>query len=1659
VKKFFIILGLSLLLAFSTFGESESESSQILLTGASGSNVDIDGNEQFDALTDGLLVLRSMFGLTGTSLISGSIAGDATYTDATDIESRITGLGNRLDIDDNGNIDALTDGLIVLRYLFGLTGDTLVKGVVAADANRVSAAEIEAHMAVLTSLDTEPPVITSSANYTAAENQTTIGTATATDANSASISFTVSGFDLEITSDGVLSFATAPDYETKSTYTAVITATDGTNLTTQSITVNVTDVDDVAPAFSSSATLSGAENQTAIGTVTATDVDTDNSAITFTVSGSELSLTSAGVLTFASAPDYETKTSYTATVTATDGTNSTTQSITVNVSDVDDVAPAFSSSATFNAAENQTAIGTVAATDVDTSDSSISFTVSGSELSITSAGVLTFASAPDYETKTSYTATVTATDGANSATQSITVNVTNLNDNSPAFTSSATFSAAENQTSIGTVTATDGDAGDSVTFTVSGSELLITSAGVLTFASAPDYETTTSYTATVTATDGANSATQSITVNVTNLNDNSPAFTSSATFSAAENQTSIGTVTATDGDASDSVTFTVSGSELSITSAGVLTFASAPDYETKTSYTATVTATDGTNSTTQSITVSVTNLNDNSPVFTSSASLSANENQTTIGTVAASDADGNTLSYSISGTDASSMGINSSSGALTFNSAPDYETKSSYSVIAAASDGTNSTTQNITVSVVDVNEAPAFTSSATFSANEKQTSIGTVTATDVESNTLSYSVTGTDASAITINSSTGVLTFNTGPDYETKSSYSVTVAVTDGVSSTTQAITISINETEFEVGGTAYSSKYYVMDGDILNTDYVTNDNSNNLIAGAQAIQNPTLVSGYTGHSGDAYDLYVVSTSANMYANLDVVDYASGSKDLDLRIYNSDGSNRSYTYVSGSTEANETINLPSSGTYLIQVAAVTGQSSYLLSVGQRLTQSSLTSGDSEFVPNEILSYIPFTETLPVKIKNQQIENLQNKARLKSFTSLQLPMSTLESTPALRKINSSFLINSFRLQIEGLANDELEISEKQKLYLSHWKAIQKLKEINPLANYELNYVVKQMATFSADPYYAYQWNLKQINLEAALNAIGQEVKNIAVAVIDSGSPTVNSAAWNSTNFISGGYDFVKNTSNGDGNGIDNDPTDPDASLSSGNSHGTHVATTIGMKNNGAYFNGMAVKVLPLRVFPTKAAGQTGVNGTMFDLKQAVLYAAGLTNDSGTVAPTTTPIKVINLSLTGGGVETCDVYADVVAQGITVVAASGNNALESPGYINYPASCNNVISVGATNSLDARAAYSQFNSGVDIAAPGGQAGMDADGNSVDDTVLAWARNSNYAGLQGTSMASPHIAGGIALMYSIDSDMTPAKVNTYLQAGYLTDDIGASGPDTSFGYGRLNLAKAVENTLVQLGDSSTTFFASNTSYANFGSATTQINITISKVGNASLSVSSLSADDGTGFSYTSSVDSNGAGTYTIYLNRGSIPNGEFQNRLYFNLSNSAKISIGLYYKVGSDRSRANLGKVFVGLYNSSNSLTASGELSLDGSLSFLGNDIVDGNYYFIVSTDVDDDGYVCDVGELCEYYPEYGSSPSYFTVNGTDTSGGQIVLSPIWNYGGINAASVGEKLVKRDDRKRPRGDVDRKISRVEALDNGELVDAENTAIPNDAISINSD
>ena len=406
-----------------SFGQASPNTFNYASSGSSSDgSIDVDGNNEFDALTDGLLLLRSMFGLSGSPLIAGAIANNALYTSSDDIEARILALGNRLDIDNNGQIDALTDGLLILRYLFGLEGDPLIGGVIAPNALRTTASEIEEQLLQLITLGPVGPIFTSNASFSAPENQTNIGVVYAIDGNGDAVTYTISESELSITTDGVLSFASAPDFETKTTYSAVVTATDGQFSATQSIIVSVSNVNDVAPVFSSTATFSSDENQKSIGTVVASDIEDDS--IIFSVSGSDVEITTGGVLSFVDNPDYEIKSRYIATVSASDSVNIATQNITINIININDNSPLFISGDSFNIDENQTAIGTVEVSDAD--GDTLTLSVSGSELAITAQGALSFVSAPDYESKSTYTATITASDGSNSVSQDITVTVNDL---------------------------------------------------------------------------------------------------------------------------------------------------------------------------------------------------------------------------------------------------------------------------------------------------------------------------------------------------------------------------------------------------------------------------------------------------------------------------------------------------------------------------------------------------------------------------------------------------------------------------------------------------------------------------------------------------------------------------------------------------------------------------------------------------------------------------------------------------------------------------------------------------------------------------------------------------------------------------------------------------------------------------------------------------------------------------------------------------------------------------------------------------------------------------------------------------------------------------------------------------------------------------------
>ena len=221
-----------------------------------------------------------------------------------------------------------------------------------------------------------------------------------------------------------------------------------------------------------------------------------------------------------------------------------------------------------------------------------------------------------------------------------------------------------------------------------------------------------------------------------------------------------------------------------------------------------VTATDTSGATaSQDFIVSVANVND-APVITSSNAASFAENAAgTVYTAAATDPDaGTTLTYSISGTDAALFNINAATGAVTFKSSPNYEAPTDaggnnvYDVTVGVSDGTTTTSKDVTISVTNVNEAPTITSAAmaSFAENGSGT-VYTATATDVDGGTtLTYSISGTDAALFNINSATGAVTFMSAPNYEAPTDaggnnvYDVTVSASDGTLITSKAVAVTV---------------------------------------------------------------------------------------------------------------------------------------------------------------------------------------------------------------------------------------------------------------------------------------------------------------------------------------------------------------------------------------------------------------------------------------------------------------------------------------------------------------------------------------------------------------------------------------------------------------------------------------------------------------------------------------------------------------------------------------------------------------------------------------------------------------------------------------------------------------------------------------------------
>jgi serine protease len=325
----------------------------------------------------------------------------------------------------------------------------------------------------------------------------------------------------------------------------------------------------------------------------------------------------------------------------------------------------------------------------------------------------------------------------------------------------------------------------------------------------------------------------------------------------------------------------------------------------------------------------------------------------------------------------------------------------------------------------------------------------------------------------------------------------------------------------------------------------------------------------------------------------------------------------------------------------------------------------------------------------------------------------------------------------------------------------------------------NYILHIVRTPN-DPLYSRQWHYFDngtgsnqspggINLPTAWdNSTGDAA--ITVAVIDTGILPNHPDIAGSPN-LSAGYDMISdNFIANDGGGRDNDPTDPGDAVAAGECfpgsppqsdswHGSHVAGTIGV---GTTDNGVGVAGInwQVRLQAVRVLGKCG--GTIVDINDAIRWAAGLPVPG--TPNNATPSRVINMSLGGAGAcssspSTQAAINDAVTAGATVVVAAGNEASDAAGFL--PASCNNVITVAAGDYRGHLASrYSNFGATVEIMAPGGDVLRDDNNDGEGDGVLSIV-DGGYALYNGTSMATPHVAGVAALLLAQQPGLSPQLV----------------------------------------------------------------------------------------------------------------------------------------------------------------------------------------------------------------------------------------------------------------------------------------------------------
>ena len=715
------------------------------------------------------------------------------------------------------------------------------------------------------------------------------------------------------------------------------------------------------------------------------------------------------------------------------------------------------------------------------------------------------------------------------------------------------------------------------------------------------------------------------------------------------------------------------------------------------------------------------------------------------------------------------------------------------------------------------------------------------------------------------------------------------------------------------------------------------------------------------------HDLYRLTVGAeNVRVTLSFSANSLAENDLDLFLLDSSG-----TVVTASSEgvdqAVETVTTPGPGTYFVGVRAFKGGSVYLVAAGTTtvttaLDRATILPGD-EFVPGEVF----------VKYKDSQsIQSLASRHGLAAVGDMGGGVQLMR------------VAKPFRIEMAGAAiSDKINAPghEANEAVGATIEALLRLKRDPEVTYAEPNYI-RHASFIPNDPFYRYQWHYRAINLESAWNSATGA--NAIVAVIDTG---IKKAHPDLAGQLVAGYDFISDSTNaGDGGGVDSDPEDVGDGARPGESsfHGTHVAGTVAAATNngigvaGIAFNG---KIMPLRVL-----GKGG--GTDADIIQAIRFAAGLPNNSGTLSAK--KADIINMSL-GGPRSSATVQAAVDAaraEGVIVVAAAGNENTSAP---SFPAAYAGVISVSAVGFDLKRAPYSNFGSTIDIAAPGGDTSVDRNGDSFADGVLSTLFDDtvgkfSYVFYQGTSMAAPHIAGVLALMRGANPALTPTVIDqliagthpTYKQR--ITSDIGVVGRDDLFGHGLIDAKKAVDAALALSGPQVPvgSILSTSVEQLNFDSFTNSLQFNITNGGDQTVVMTITSVTSSVPWISVTPTSGLAPLRIVVAIDRAQIPadgtyNGNIDIVTNANTGTSIK-TVPVTVVVRTNAAIGDAGEIFVLVLDRNTGATINdtnlpeSQPSASNGYRYAISGIPAGFYYVFAGTDRDNDGFICEIEDAC-------------------------------------------------------------------------------------------